>query len=106
MDHSKIPLQGGDRIQLKEVISLLHRGAAAMETPDDLTPEELADVPNDLHNMGEALEQADYTLILQDEIVELMLCETERLALKPDVIYRFKVDQNCESCCRLAAVYK
>jgi hypothetical protein len=30
--------------------------------------------------------------------IEMRLCETERLILKPDQLYRFTVDPNCTRC--------
>jgi len=35
-------------------------------------------------------------------VMEMRLCETERVALQPDRTYRFTVDQACENCVRLA----
>lgn len=35
------------------------------------------------------------------EIVELKLCEQDRIILRPDVLYRFSVDENCAECRRL-----
>lgn len=35
------------------------------------------------------------------EIVELRLCEQGHIILRPDVLYRFSVDENCAECRRL-----
>lgn len=36
-----------------------------------------------------------------DEVVEMRLCEPQHLVLKPDVLYRFTVDETCGECRRL-----
>ena len=36
--------------------------------------------------------------------LELKLCETEQLFLKPDVLYRFSVDPDCERCREIARI--
>ena len=35
------------------------------------------------------------------EVVELALCESERLVLKPNQLYIFKVYEDCEACKRI-----
>jgi hypothetical protein len=42
----------------------------------------------------------------QNDICELMLCESEKLILRPDMLYRFTVDENCEDCKRIRDNYK
>jgi hypothetical protein len=39
------------------------------------------------------------------KVVELKLCETERLVLRPDTLYRFVVAPDCDRCTELGAVY-
>jgi len=39
------------------------------------------------------------------EIIELRLCETERLILRPNVLYRFTVASDCPRCTELGAIY-
>lgn len=41
--------------------------------------------------------------VTPEGITEMRLCEGGRIALKPDVTYRFTVDPDCEVCKRLAA---
>ena len=38
-----------------------------------------------------------------DEPLEMMLCDTERLVLKPGVVYRFMVAPGCDDCERIQA---
>lgn len=37
-----------------------------------------------------------------DDVLEMFLCETERVILKPNQLYRFNVDPNCDRCKYLA----
>ena len=37
-------------------------------------------------------------------VVELNLCETERLILRPDTLYRFVVAPNCNRCTELGVI--
>lgn len=39
------------------------------------------------------------------EVVEMALCEAERVCLKPNVLYRFTVHTGCGDCTRAAAPY-
>lgn len=39
---------------------------------------------------------------MSERVTELRMCDTERLHLKPDTLYRFSVDPKCERCCTLA----
>ena len=45
-----------------------------------------------------------------DEVIEPVherfLCEPEKLYLRPDLIYRFIVDENCSRCVELANHYR
>lgn len=38
-----------------------------------------------------------------DVLVEMALCETTRVFLKPNILYRFIVYPNCEACAKTAA---
>jgi len=40
------------------------------------------------------------------DICELMLCESERLILRPNLLYRFTVDEECERCKQIANTYE
>lgn len=40
------------------------------------------------------------------DVVEMWLCEVPHLFLRPDQLYRFGVDPNCQACVSAAAVYK
>jgi hypothetical protein len=35
---------------------------------------------------------------MDDTPLELFLCETQFLILKPNITYRFNVDKNCQKC--------
>lgn len=39
-----------------------------------------------------------------EKVLELRLCETERLILKPNRLYLFTVDPQCNRCCKLAGL--
>jgi len=39
-------------------------------------------------------------------VIELALCEQERLFLRPNALYRFVVHPSCERCAEIAALYK
>lgn len=36
---------------------------------------------------------------------ELCLCEHDKIIPKPEALYKFTVDENCEACKRLAKAY-
>lgn len=40
------------------------------------------------------------------DVCVLWLCETEQVALRPDLLYRFEVKDGCERCASLAAPYR
>ena len=42
--------------------------------------------------------------VCQMPVIELWLCETEQLVLKPRVLYHFTVDETCKRCKELDAL--
>lgn len=40
-----------------------------------------------------------------EEVVELCLCEAHNVILRTDTLYRFRVQEGCESCRQYAEVY-
>lgn len=36
--------------------------------------------------------------VLPEEVVVLALCEAARVHLRPDTLYRFEVDPDCQTC--------
>jgi hypothetical protein len=45
------------------------------------------------------------TKIIEDKVHTLALCEQNFLILKPNILYRFEVRENCEECKKLSGVY-
>lgn len=41
-----------------------------------------------------------------DDPTTMWLCETEKVMLRPDMIYRFEVKEDCERCVELAQPYR
>ena len=50
------------------------------------------------------MHQSGMTEKLGETVVELALCETAKLFLHPNVLYRFYVMENCEVCKRLTEI--
>lgn len=46
------------------------------------------------------------TVLEQDKVIVMALCESERLGLRPNVTYRFEVRPGCQRCAELAAMYE
>jgi hypothetical protein len=42
----------------------------------------------------------------KEEYQELWLCESQHLVLRPNILYKFVVQETCEECCRIRDVYK
>jgi len=42
----------------------------------------------------------------KEEYQELWLCESQHLVLRPNILYKFVVEETCEECCRIRDVYK
>lgn len=45
------------------------------------------------------------TIILEGELVEITICETARVVLRPFTIYRVVVSPDCPACLALASAY-
>jgi len=41
-----------------------------------------------------------------EDVMELCLCESSKLVLKPDKLYRFVVDRECSDCLAMEKVYQ
>jgi hypothetical protein len=42
---------------------------------------------------------------MEEKVIEMALCETQILFLRPNQLYRFVVIPGCAECARLAAIY-
>lgn len=45
-------------------------------------------------------------LLVELEVCELFLCESTKLNLRPNQLYRFIVDEKCTDCLKAAKIYK
>jgi hypothetical protein len=43
---------------------------------------------------------------MEPEVIELALCESKHLVLRPNTLYKFIVIPTCEECKKLASVYE
>ena len=50
--------------------------------------------------------QEDILTEEEEEVTEMFLCETERLFLRPNQLYRFKVSPDCKRCRELAEMFE
>ena len=42
---------------------------------------------------------------MNDEVIEMGLCEVSHIFLRPNVLYRFVILPNCKECARLGSAY-
>lgn len=42
----------------------------------------------------------------QQEVIEMALCESVRLGLRPGILYRFKAYDDCEMCLKMEREHK
>ena len=57
-------------------------------------------------SIGELIDAVGLTVHPKEEPIEMKLCETRYIALRPNQLYIFTVDPDCPACVEAAKVYK
>lgn len=83
------------------VRGFLERNAKGEYFTENKYYEEYTALPYHPHDSQQDEGQPD-----ESEVIEMALCETEHLGLRPNVLYRFSVRPECRRCAEMAAAYE
>lgn len=68
----------------------------------NLNPEQESKMQEVAKMLGEAKAKLESLMAIGDDVLEMGLCETEHVLLKPNRTYRFVVMPDCDRCKELA----